>query len=247
MEPDVAAELTVSASQHHVQVNILVGDEDSSTIKKVRESVTHDVEKWSDIVHAKRSFETSLYALQKHYKGTLSVKVINYLLTCFGYALSQNKGNVQGLQKNLRAIVPHAFGKHENCDLSWCGFLKAPATFTHKSLPYGKDLQDAKLQKDLEAVVEVFAKNAEKLAPLGSSQANESLNNSVGSKAPKIRHYGASESNDYRVACAVSQKNLGYSYVPEVGTVVPSLRKNIFGLLLSPIFLKLEHPHFYLN
>jgi len=44
MEPDVAAELTVSASQHHVQVNILVGDEDSSTIKKVRESVTHDAE-----------------------------------------------------------------------------------------------------------------------------------------------------------------------------------------------------------
>ena len=38
MEPEVAAELTVSASQHHVQVNILVGDEDSSTIKKrVRE------------------------------------------------------------------------------------------------------------------------------------------------------------------------------------------------------------------
>jgi len=145
MEPDVAAELTVSASQHHVQVNILVGDEDSSTIKKVRESVTHDVEKWSDIVHAKRSFGTSLYALQKHYKGILSVKVINYLLTCFGYALSQNKGNVQGLQKNLRAIVPHAFGKHEHCDLSWCGFLKDPAAYTHKSLPYGKDLQDAKL------------------------------------------------------------------------------------------------------
>lgn len=92
MEPDVAAELIVSASQHHVQVNILVGDEDSSTIEKVKESVTHDDEKWSDIVHAKRSFGTSLYALQKHYKGILSVKVINYLLTCFGYALSQNKG-----------------------------------------------------------------------------------------------------------------------------------------------------------
>jgi len=225
MEPDVAAELTVSASQHHGQVNILVGDGDSSTIKKVRESVTHDVEKWSDIVDAKRSFGTSLYTLQKHYKGILSIKVINYLLTCFGYALSQNKGNVQGLQKNLRAFVPHAFAKHENSDLSWCGFLKDPATYTHKSLLYANDLQDAKLQKDLEVVVEVFAKNAEKLAPLGSSQANESQNNSVGSKAPKIRHYGASKSNAYRVACAVSQKNLGYSYVPEVGTVVPSLRK----------------------
>ena len=38
-----------------------------------------------------------------------------------------------------------------------------------------------------------FVKNADKLAPLGSSQANESLNNTIGSKAPKIRHYGASE------------------------------------------------------
>ena len=38
-----------------------------------------------------------------------------------------------------------------------------------------------------------FVQNADKLAPLGFSQANESLNNTIGSKAPKIRHYGASE------------------------------------------------------
>ena len=133
--------------------------------------------------------------------------------------MSQNKGNVQGLQKNLRAIVAHAFGKHDNCrtaSVSWCGFLQDPNTYKHKSLPHGKDLQDEHLQKDLSTVVEIFVKNADKLAPLGSSQANESLNNSVGSKAPKIRHYGASESNDYRVACAVGQKNIGYSYVSEV-------------------------------
>lgn len=219
MEPDVAAELAVYASEHGAPVAVLVGDDDTCTIKKVRESVSHDVIKWSDTVHAKRSFATSLYALQKNHKGSLSGKVINYLLTCFGYALSQNKGNVQGLQKNLRAIVAHAFGKHDNCRMasaSWCGFLQDPHTYKHKSLPHGKDLQDEKLQKDLSTLVEIFVKNADKLAPLGSSQANESLNNSVGSKAPKIRHYGASESNDYRVACAVGQKNIGYSYVSEV-------------------------------
>ena len=91
-------------------------------------------------------------------------------------------------------------GKHEDCDASWCGYHKDPGNFTHKSLPHGKDLKDGKLQKHLEAVVEVFAKNAERLVHLGSSQANESLNNSTGSKAPKIRHYGASDSNDFRVA-----------------------------------------------
>lgn len=119
-------------------------------------------------------------------------------------------------KKNLGAIVPHAFGKHEDCDASWCGYHKDPGNFTHKSLPHGKDLKDEKLQKDLEAVVEVFAKKAERLVHLGSSQANESLNNSIGSKAPKIRHYGASEYNDFRVACTVSQKNCGYSYVGDV-------------------------------
>ncbi|CAH3150865.1 unnamed protein product [Pocillopora meandrina] len=61
----------------------------------------------------------------------------------------------------------------------------------------------------------VYASNAKKLAPLGSSQANEALNNTVGSKAPKIRHYGSSKSNDFHVACAVGQKNLGHSYVSQ--------------------------------
>ena len=62
--------------------------------------------------------------------------------------------------------------------------------------------------------MEVFIQNAVKLAPLGSSQSNEALNNTIGSKTPKIRHYGASESNDFRFS--VSQKNIGHSYVAEV-------------------------------
>ena len=137
-------------------------------------------------------------------------------MKCFGYALSQNKDNVDGLEKNLKAIVPHAFGKHNKCDSSWCGFLKSPTTYKHKSLPRGKDLTGEKLEEDLNAVVDIFVQNSEKLAPLGSSQSNEALNNTIGSKAPKIRHYGGSQSNDFRVACAVSQKNVGYSYVAKV-------------------------------
>ena len=198
------------------QVSVMVGDEDSATIKKVRESVTHEVDKWSDITHAKRSFGSHLYSLQPQHKGILSTKVINHFLKCFGYALSQNKDNVDGLEKNLKAIVPHAFGKHNKCDSSWCGFLKSPTTYKHKSLPRGKDLKGEKLEEDLNAVVDIFVQNSEKLAPLGSSQSNEALNNPIGSKAPKIRHYGGSESNDFRVACAVSQKNVGYSYVAKV-------------------------------
>ena len=70
-------------------------------------------------------------------------------------------------------------------------------------------------------VIDIFIQNAEKLAPLGSSQ--EAVNNTIGRKALKIRHYGASESNDFRVACTVSLKNLGHNYVSEVSTAVLSI------------------------
>ena len=54
-----------------------------------------------------------------------------------------------------------------------------------------------------------------KLAPATNSQRNEALNSVVGSKNPKTIYYGSSESNDFRVACGVSQCNDGYIYVPE--------------------------------
>jgi len=56
---------------------------------------------------------------------------------------------------------------------------------------------------------------AEKLAPMTNSQRNEALNSVIGSKNPKIRFYGGSESNDFRVACGVAQTNLRYSYEAE--------------------------------
>ena len=216
MEPDVGAELAKSCDEQGAQVAILVGDDDSATIKKVRETVSHAVNKWSDTVHAKRSFGSHLYSLQSKHKGKLSGKVIDYLQKCFGYALKQNKDDVEQLTSSLKAIVPHAFGEHEQCNVAWCGYLNNPATYKHSSLPHGKNLQGETLKQDLTAIVELFIQNSEKLAPLGSSQANEALNNTIGSKAPKIRYYGSSESNDYRVACAVSQKNLGHDYVPTV-------------------------------
>lgn len=46
---------------------------------------------------------------------------------------------------------------------------------------------------------------------LGSTQPNESLNNTVASKTPKSTLYSGSESNDFRVAAAVAQKKFGLS------------------------------------
>ena len=44
---------------------------------------------------------------------------------------------------------------------------------------------------------------AKKLAPRVSSQRNECVNSLIGTKAPKIRHYGGSESSDFRTAAAI--------------------------------------------
>ena len=98
MEPDVGAELAATCENQGAQVTVLVGD-DSATIKKVRESVSHRVDKWSDTVHAKRSFGSHLYSIQSKNKGKLSGKVIDYLQKCFGYALKQNKDNAEQLTK----------------------------------------------------------------------------------------------------------------------------------------------------
>ena len=46
-----------------------------------------------------------------------------------------------------------------------------------------------------------------------NSQRNETLNSVVGSKNPKIRFYGGSDSNDFRIACGIAQTNLRYGYV----------------------------------
>lgn len=51
---------------------------------------------------------------------------------------------------------------------------------------------------------------------MGSTQANESFNNIVASKHPKNRFYGGSESTAFRVAAAVSQKNIAHDALSKV-------------------------------
>ena len=103
MEPDVVVELVKGAISTSAQVSVMVGDEDSATIKKVRESVTHEVDKWSDITRAQRAFGPHLYSLQPQHKGILTTKVINHFLKCPQYALSRNKDNVDGVRIVLMA------------------------------------------------------------------------------------------------------------------------------------------------
>ena len=142
-----------SCGEKNAVVSVLVGDDDSSTISKVRQNVEHKVEKWSDVVHAKRSFGSSLYSIKTQNKS-LTDMVIRYFQRCFGYALKQNKDDEEGVRNGLKSIVPHAYGDHSSCG-NWCGYLKNPASYKHRGLPHGKDLTDKSLRQSLEKIIEV--------------------------------------------------------------------------------------------
>ena len=90
-----------------------------------------------------------------------------------------------------------------------------PYQYRHKDLPNGKDLQGESLKTVLTNLFNVHASElvVKKLVSNASSQINESWHSTVGSKAPKIRFYGGSESSDQRVAAAVTQTNLGKQYL----------------------------------
>ena len=75
-----------SCGEKNAVVSVLVGDDDLSTISKVRQNVEHEVEKWSDLVQDKRSFGSSLYSIKAQNKS-LTDMMIRYFQRCFGYAI----------------------------------------------------------------------------------------------------------------------------------------------------------------
>ena len=141
-----------SCGEKNAVVSVLVGDDDSSSISKVRKNVEHEVEKWSDVVHTKRSFGSSLYSIKTQNKS-LTYMVIRYFQRCCGYALKQNKDD-EGVRNGLKSIMPHAYGDHSSCG-NWCGYLKNPASYKHTGLPCGKDLTDKSLRQSLGKIIEV--------------------------------------------------------------------------------------------
>ena len=219
IERDVACELWSKAPQSGVKFSIYVGDDDSTTLADIKNKVPYGVQKWSGIVHTKRSLNSRLCKLRDHFKGSncsvLTPKVINYLTKCFSYCINQNVGDSNSPKKGLKNIVPHAFGDHICWDNAWCGYKQNPPAYKHTELPYGKDLFGDSLKKALTDILDEYSTDivVNKLAPCATSQRNESLNSTIGFNNPKTRFYGGSESNNFRVACGVAQTNLGYDYI----------------------------------
>lgn len=213
MEANVAVELFSNAITNGVSYSAYVGDENSTTESRLRTLVNYPIEKWSDINHVSRALGSRLYSAKAKVKG-LTPTVIAYIQRCFSYCINQNAGKPVSLQEGLSTIVPHAFGEHETCK-EWCRFKTNPDNYIHSDLPGGKDLQGEDLRACITDALQPFltVEAAKKMAPVGSSQRNECLNSVIGSKVPKIRHYGGSESSDHRTAAGVAQFNLGHNYV----------------------------------
>ena len=188
MERDVACELWRKAPQSGVKFSIYVGDDDSTTLADIKNKVPYGVEKWSDVGHAKKSLNTRLYNLGDCFKGLncsiLSPKVINYIAECFSFCVSQ-MWEILNLQKKqgLKNIIPHAFGEHTCCNVSWCGFKQNPVAYKHTDLPNGKDLFGDSLKIALRDILDEYSTDivVNKLTPRANSQRNESLNSTIGS------------------------------------------------------------------
>ena len=98
LEPEVGVGLFNDAPNHGVKYSVFIGDDDSSTIAKIREEVAYTVQKWSDSTHATRTLVSHLHKIRSEKnnfpgESVLSQKVIDCLQKCFSYCLSQNKGD----------------------------------------------------------------------------------------------------------------------------------------------------------
>lgn len=63
MEAQVGVKLSSEAPSYGVKYAVFVGDDDSSTIAKIREEVDYNVEKWSNTTHATRTLVSHLHKL----------------------------------------------------------------------------------------------------------------------------------------------------------------------------------------
>ena len=117
----------------------------------------------------------------------------------FRYLLGQSKGNPEVIRKGMPAVVLHQFGFHNN----WCR-LKDNTTARIRNQPWGADLQNSQLKKEL--LVIFIDLDVNKLSKIDSTNRKERFNNIVRSKAPKDKHYSESCSFNRRLAATACKK-----------------------------------------
>ncbi|XP_034943054.1 uncharacterized protein [Chelonus insularis] len=212
MEPAMAERMLIENLDFQVEgvkTTIFIGDDDSSTIGCLRRKSNHPFTKLCDKNHAITKVTSALYGLK------LPTMVIDYLKYLFKCAIENNNGDVEVTRKAILTIVPHSFGDHLECG-AWCKYKDNPEKYQHNRLPKGKPLTGEQLKASLTSLFKRQAAKAEELAPGASTQANESLNQMIARHHPKNKFYGASSSIHARIGAAISQKNIGTTYVDVV-------------------------------
>jgi hypothetical protein len=217
MEPAAALLMLESNTlkEAGVQVQIVVGDADSSTAAAVRNKFGDSIVRALDVTHAKKNLKNQLYNLQKVHKA-VSKPVILYLTATVGTIINKCQGSASALAASLQNVPEHIFNKHDGCSPEWCKYYMDPQNYKSKYLAKSLGDHGCPLYKDLCACFDKLVRKSEELAIGGSTQSCESFNNTVSSKAPKNKHFGGTESLAYRVHAAVLQKNEGVDYTTQV-------------------------------
>ncbi|XP_034944842.1 uncharacterized protein [Chelonus insularis] len=212
MEPDMAIQLIVHnrlLQEQNAYVSVLIGDDDSSTLAAVKRNSNYVIGKWSDLNHATKGFTSALYSMK------VLRSLITYFSQRFSTAIKRNKDNSENVRAASLNVVNHAYGEHGKCD-DECPYRNIKGNYAHLSILNKKPLADVELRVFLAQLFVRYANVAEKLAPCGSTQINESFNNCMSSKNAKSRHYAASSSLHLRVLAAAGQNCVGTQYVIDV-------------------------------
>jgi hypothetical protein len=194
MEPAMAVDMVGEINEdEQCKVAALTMDNDSTTIAGLVQA-HGPIEKLSDKNHTTKCISNALYAVNNVHKEKRRSETVTYIVKKCMYALLQMQGGIEGLKVRLEQIVPHMFGMHDKCEV-WCAYKKDPTkydndsrNFKYKNLPFKKPLSSPSLMDTLNGLVKTYKAKAGNLAFLGTSQANESFNNTVASKAPKSRY-----------------------------------------------------------
>ncbi|CAC5391441.1 unnamed protein product [Mytilus coruscus] len=104
----------------------------------------------------------------------------------------------------------------KSTDCRKCNYIDEKGDANEKDHDCRRNYSGSSLSMETNISILLKCENTNKLANLGSSQSNESLNYFISTKAPKSKHFGGSQSLGYRVASAISQKNEDRNYVVEV-------------------------------
>ena len=134
MEPKMAVEIFTNSlilQEENVQIRVIIGDDDSTTISNVSRKDHHPAAKESDKNHATCTPSHNTWSLK------IPKKIIDYMKYCFDCVFLKKKGNFEKIRAGLLNIVLYAFDDHEKYG-TWCAYKEDPINYTHKLLPGGK-------------------------------------------------------------------------------------------------------------